>query len=774
MSARRQPFFTASEARYLSGPLIQPRQNTWDFPERLREIIPLARWIQVLRGLRDESEKDLATEEEALGYLSCVSLEAPLDRDWADIFMYLGLRVFPRWNMLPAGQSAYEAIGLPHPIELNHQQVEDLRHFRRWLREKIEAHGRQPVRWSRKINHAADSESTDRHLEQVRRGDRLDDGLVAREKENTMTDTTNATPELWEIPVRLIKPNPRQPRTAFDEATLHELAESIKEHGLIQPLIVSQNGRDDEYILLAGERRWRAAQIAGLDVVPCVVKAHVDDRVMTEIAIIENVQRENLSAADEARAYEQLATEFGLSDEQIGRRVGKDRTTIKNLRNLLALPPEILNNIGEGEGKIPQGTARKLVKVARLTPKEVSAAAKRILKNPDDVEQIVNQTINQHAITINHAWDAKWLSAPISATDKDGAFEIGACDGCPAFVNIGKTPYCTNRRCFEAKSQLFVTGVLERTSKKYGIPIAQPGEKTTVLELSYDTTARVSTWIKSKTKPDHLRLVANAGKQTSGWWHHRDLLGTTEVVLASTDPEALKRREKVEKPAAPTDETPAQRAKRIEKEEQLRAERREERSLARKQKADVSWLGPQAAKLLAPQLTISGSTLRYVFGFVEDRVRPVGHWEEMETAIKANQKASAGGLPLKDLEPLWREAVLLHLLNERISTYDPKQIYDWDRAVKAVEDLCTATELDVKLPKGWDLPPIHQTDSNCWVCGRFTPNDHITKIDETEGWQTSDGVVTCSDACRAKKSGGTAKSSDRKSPAKSTKTPTRK
>ncbi len=585
-----------------------------------------------------------------------------------------------------------------------------------------------------------------------------------------MTDTTNATPELWEIPVRLIKPNPRQPRTVFDEAALQELAESIREHGLIQPLIVGRNGRDDEYTLLAGERRWRAAQVAGLDVVPCVVKAHVDERVMTEIAIIENVQRENLSAADEARAYEQLATEFGLSDEQIGRRVGKDRTTIKNLRNLLALPPEILNNIGEGDGKIPQGTARKLVKVARLAPKEVSAAAKRILKDPDEVEQIVNQTINQHAITINHAWDAKWLSTPIGATDKDGAFEIGACDGCQAFVNIGKTPYCTNRRCFDAKSQLFVTSELERVSKKHSIPIAQPGEKATVLDLSYDTTARVSAWLKAKSKPDHLRLVANTGKQISGWWHHRDLLGTPEVVLASTDPESLKRREKVEKSAVPADETPAQRAKRIDKEEQVRAERREERALARKEKGDVSWLGSHVAQLLAPQLTIGGSTLSFLLGFIADRVRPVGHWEEMEATIAANKKARGGGLPLKDLEPLWREAILLHLINERISAYDPKQIYNWERAVKTIEGLCAATELDLKLPKGWNEPPVHQTESNCWVCGRFTANDHITKIDEGEGWQTAaDGAVTCSDACRAKKPGKATKA-----PAKFPKKPARK
>src|SRR5512136_2144392 len=88
-------------------------------------------------------------------------------------------------------------------------------------------------------------------------------------------------------------------------------------------------------------------------------------------------------------------------------------------------------------------------------------------------------------------------------------------------------------------------------------------------------------------------------------------------------------------------------------------------------------------------------------------------------------------------------AILLHLINERISAYDPKQIYNWERAVMAIEGLCAATELDLKLSKGWKEPPVHQTASNCCVCGRFTANDHITKIDESEGWQTSDGVVTC-------------------------------
>jgi ParB family transcriptional regulator, chromosome partitioning protein len=219
------------------------------------------------------------------------------------------------------------------------------------------------------------------------------------------SDVAAATTELWEIPPKLIEPNPRQPRTVFDEAALAELAASIKEHGLIQPLVVTPNGQPDRYVLIAGERRWRAAQLAGLDVVPCIVKIQIDARAQTELALVENVQRANLSAADEARAYEQLATEFGLSDEAIGARVGKSRSTIANLRRLLALPPSVLAAIGDGDGQIPQGLARQLVPLAKIAPTAVEHAAERIIEHPDEIERIVNQTINDNAITIKYDWD---------------------------------------------------------------------------------------------------------------------------------------------------------------------------------------------------------------------------------------------------------------------------------------------------------------------------------------------------------------------------------
>jgi hypothetical protein len=128
---------TVSETRYLHGPLIQPRFGGWDFPDRLRPIIPVARWLQVVRGRHDERERDLASEEEAIGYISCVSLDAPLDRDWAEIFFYLGQQVFPRWNLIN-GQAVHSALGFDRLIVLHDQQLADLTRFRRWLRRKVE------------------------------------------------------------------------------------------------------------------------------------------------------------------------------------------------------------------------------------------------------------------------------------------------------------------------------------------------------------------------------------------------------------------------------------------------------------------------------------------------------------------------------------------------------------------------------------------------------------------------------------------------------------
>jgi ParB family chromosome partitioning protein len=158
------------------------------------------------------------------------------------------------------------------------------------------------------------------------------------------------------VPIAEIDPNPLQPRSTFDAAKIQELAQSIEANGLIQPLIVRR--KSDRYELVAGERRLRAARIAGLIDVPVVVQDYADDKIL-EIALIENLQREDLNPMETAQALNRLVQEMNLSHEEIGRRTGKDRTTITNLLRLLRLPTDI--KLLLAERRLSMGHARAIL-----------------------------------------------------------------------------------------------------------------------------------------------------------------------------------------------------------------------------------------------------------------------------------------------------------------------------------------------------------------------------------------------------------------------------
>lgn len=160
-----------------------------------------------------------------------------------------------------------------------------------------------------------------------------------------------------ELPVLSIVPNQRQPRTEFDNDALEELAESIKIHGVLQPILVRPLS-EGKYELIAGERRWRASQLAGLDKVPVIIRSAAGQESL-ELALIENVQRADISVLDAAVAYKRLADEFGLTQEEIGLRVGKTRTSISNTLRLLKLPTEALGALRSGQ--ISEGHARALL-----------------------------------------------------------------------------------------------------------------------------------------------------------------------------------------------------------------------------------------------------------------------------------------------------------------------------------------------------------------------------------------------------------------------------
>ena len=160
------------------------------------------------------------------------------------------------------------------------------------------------------------------------------------------------------LPIRQLEPNQHQPRERFDEESLAELAESIRAKGLIQPLVVTPAG-EDRYTIVAGERRWRAASLAGLTELPVVVRQVVDAQDLLELALVENLQRSDLDPVEEAVAYETLRDEFGLSQQEIAAKVGKSRPAIANALRLLNLPEGVLKMMRAGD--LTAGQARPLL-----------------------------------------------------------------------------------------------------------------------------------------------------------------------------------------------------------------------------------------------------------------------------------------------------------------------------------------------------------------------------------------------------------------------------
>ncbi len=169
-------------------------------------------------------------------------------------------------------------------------------------------------------------------------------------------------PGVQQIELAQIEPNPRQPRHTMRTPEIEELADSIREHGLLQPLLLTSasSGNGARYQLIAGERRWRAAKLAGLNQVPAIVRGTTPQQ-MLELALVENVQRADLNPLEEAEAYRQLMDEFGLTQEQVARKVGKDRTTVSNMLRLLKLPEALKQAVAEE--KVSEGHARALLQL---------------------------------------------------------------------------------------------------------------------------------------------------------------------------------------------------------------------------------------------------------------------------------------------------------------------------------------------------------------------------------------------------------------------------
>lgn len=202
----------------------------------------------------------------------------------------------------------------------------------------------------------------------------------------------SATDSVSQIALSKIEPNPNQPRKKFDQQALEELAESIRLHGIITPITVRPGDKNGYYQIIAGERRWRAARLAGLQEMPAMVLEAQESEVM-ELALIENLQRQDLNPIEEAEGYELLMQQFGMTQEEVAHRVVKSRPAVANALRLLALPDEVRTMVSEG--KLSGGHARAVLAVAEeekrveaakqmvgMSVRQAEALAKRINKKP--------------------------------------------------------------------------------------------------------------------------------------------------------------------------------------------------------------------------------------------------------------------------------------------------------------------------------------------------------------------------------------------------------
>lgn len=202
--------------------------------------------------------------------------------------------------------------------------------------------------------------------------------------EEKIMETTDES-EVKEISIEQLRVNPYQPRKTFNEKSLRELAESIKEHGVIQPIIVKKSIKG--YEIVAGERRYRASKLAGKTTIPCIVKDFTDEQMM-ELAVLENLQREDLNSIEEALGFEMLMKNLNLTQEQLSKRVGKSRSYITNMLGLLNLPTEVKELVKQG--KISTSHARTLSKIEDSD--KIKELANKIVNENLNVRQIEEET----------------------------------------------------------------------------------------------------------------------------------------------------------------------------------------------------------------------------------------------------------------------------------------------------------------------------------------------------------------------------------------------
>jgi len=568
-----------------------------------------------------------------------------------------------------------------------------------------------------------------------------------------------------EVLPELIDPNPYQPdtRIAFEPADLADLA-SVREGFIHTPVGRAHPTQPGYYQIAVGWRRrcawalYRPGEPMPLDV------CDLDDLAMFINMVRENGDRMNNSAVEKARLIQQYI-DFGHTQAEAGTVFHLTQSGVSNLLRLVrGLPEPIVNLVHQG--KLPERHARQLIGLARTQKSVAIEIAEHVAESADPdaaLSEAIEEFVDKLGADLSENADFQPDWAPDMSVDIEGVSEVPpACAACPSFMRHDHDLLCARPACMAAKQELFCKIELERVARETGLPIAQPDEKIKPLKISWNTNKIVENWLKGKKTPECLRLSTTSAIKCAASDHdfyHQKAVGSDVVVLCSTDPNVLNRelaaRDKAntpkiepKKPEKKKAETPEQKQKRIAAEEAEKESNREERSALRRTKADILWLVRNTAELCEPQMVISGGVLGFCFERSQHQgLMSSSDWPDMNTLMSDFREGARSNNPAT--AAMWmRRYILAFQMWREIGFYRPEEQYSWTRATGKVKGVIEDT-FKLRLIGGWDQPPIHSTETNCHVCGKFTPGPTITGVDKAHGWMSIDGVVTCSTACRA-------------------------
>jgi ParB/RepB/Spo0J family partition protein len=586
----------------------------------------------------------------------------------------------------------------------------------------------------------------------------------------TASATYAAMPDAKAYPDDKIHNNPWQPRQTMDPAGLQELADDFKRNGLLQ----LPEGRPHPTIsgaveLSLGHRRRKAWFIAFPNQPMPIILKPLTDLQMYQHALAENGGesgglRQALSIIEIAQAIQCGVEDFGLTQLQAGELLGyKSQGTVSNVLRILQLPAPIRTLAQDGQ--VPQRHIRELIPIARISPNEATKIALAISKaNPRDRDETLASEMDDFLRRKGRdlkdaAWPSEWPAEPIPVEKPKGEQPqaLIACEICPLRFKRDENHFCANPACFELKQVRGLEITLANASKRLGVAVAaERGEKT---EMVYDGATgglAGSYWTAEQTVKklmranlSGLRLAIFSGR---GPGHYRrSAFGSPYLQLrvVASEVEAIKQfvkaaeqeersnghRPAKAKPQPPKHESEAEKKKRLAREEREMATRRIQRAEALKAKHDTLWLLERVAHLVAERLEISAGAIKYFVEAVTHHEGTSGsQWPEAAAIEKRIHKLAHADDPAQRLLEAKAYIVLLVLNKKILGWHKPEEAYSWARAQERCETLALST-FGVKLPSGWNKPPVHRTEYNCWDCGEFAPGTRITQRDHAAGWE---------------------------------------